>query len=73
MLYDQVLGFADKARASGVAVRLLEGKDMVHLWIAHAPMFPSCQATIDEIGAFLRASLGAESRAVSASPAPAAS
>lgn len=54
MLHDQVVAFVDRVRAAGGSVRLHVGHDMPHLWLAHAPIFRSCQAPIDEIGAFVR-------------------
>jgi epsilon-lactone hydrolase len=58
MLYDQVHAFVEKARAAGVAVTLHTGEDMVHLWLTHAPLFPSCQLAIDAIGDFVRTIAG---------------
>jgi epsilon-lactone hydrolase len=54
MLYDQVHAFVEKARGSGVAVTLHTGEHMVHLWLTHAALFPSCQLAIDAIGDFVR-------------------
>lgn len=58
LLLDQVLSFTDRVRESGVPVTLHVGEDMIHLWIAHAPLFPSCQVGIEAIGQFLAAKLG---------------
>lgn len=54
MLFDQVMRFADTAREAGVDVETYVGADMVHEWIAFAPMFAGCQAGIDAIGEFVR-------------------
>ncbi len=53
MLFDQVMAFVDKARSAGVEVETHVGTDMVHEWIALAPMFASCQGAIDVIGEFV--------------------
>lgn len=55
VLRDQVLAFADKAKASGVPVELLVGEDMVHVWHAFAGLQPESDAAIAQLGAFLRA------------------
>lgn len=54
MLYDQVLRFAERARAAGVKLTLEEAKDMVHDWHLLAPFFPHCQAAIERIAAYMR-------------------
>jgi monoterpene epsilon-lactone hydrolase len=54
MLFDQCSAFARRARRAGVEVTEHIGADMVHLWMALAPMFPNCQTAIDEMGAFVK-------------------
>ena len=55
VLRDQVVAFADKAKASGVPVELLVGEDMVHVWHAFAGLQPDSDEAIAKVGAFLRA------------------
>jgi acetyl esterase/lipase len=55
VLRDQVLAFAEKAKASGVPVELLVGEDMVHVWHAFAGLQPDADEAIANVGAFLRA------------------
>ncbi len=54
MLYDQVMRFAERAKAAGVKLTLEEAKDMVHDWHLLAPFFPHCQAAIDRLAAYMR-------------------
>ena len=54
-MLDDAVGFADKARAAGVDVRLHVGRGMVHCYPAMAPMFPEATAALNDICAFLAA------------------
>jgi epsilon-lactone hydrolase len=53
LLRDQVLAFADQARASGVEVTTHVPPDMVHLWLSLASMFPQCQTDIELVGRYV--------------------
>ncbi len=53
LLRDQIVAFAEKARAAGVPVELLVGQDMVHVWPAFAGIEPRAKEAVRRIGAFI--------------------
>jgi monoterpene epsilon-lactone hydrolase len=57
-MLDDSVRFAEKAQAAGVDVRLHVGRGMVHCYPALAPLFPEATAALDDICAFLAASIG---------------
>ncbi len=54
ILYDDSLTIARKAKAAGVDVTLVEEPDLFHVWHAYAPMLEEAQASVAQLGAFLR-------------------
>src|SRR5687768_8114345 len=54
MLFDQVIAFAQRAKAAAVEVTFESYPDRVHLWHALAPLFPEFQESFDRIGKFVR-------------------
>jgi len=54
MILDQVVGFAERARAAGVDARLRVWEDCFHDWPVYAPVLADGRRAIDEIGAFVR-------------------
>jgi epsilon-lactone hydrolase len=59
VLRDQVLAFAERARAAGADVQLSAYADMVHVWHMMRSGTPDAQRAIDEVGAFVREHAGA--------------
>ena len=57
ILYDDAITVADKARAAGVEVELLDEPELFHVWHAFAPMLDEGQAAVEKIGAFLQKQL----------------
>jgi acetyl esterase/lipase len=55
MLRDQVVAFAEKARAAGVDVTLRVWDECIHDWPIYAALLPEGVRAIDEIGDFVRA------------------
>src|SRR5262245_4802877 len=56
-LLDDAVGFAARARAAGVDVRLEQWDEMIHVWQAFAPLLPEAGAALHQIGQFVRARL----------------
>ncbi len=54
ILYDDAITVADKARAAGVEVKLLDEPELFHVWHAFAPMLEEGQQAVEKIGAFLQ-------------------
>lgn len=54
MLFDQIVAFAEKAKAAGVDAKLSIGQDMIHNWHTLAGMFPEPARAVAECGAFVR-------------------
>jgi acetyl esterase/lipase len=54
ILYDDSITIADKARAAGVEVELLDEPELFHVWHAFAPMLEEAQDAVEKIGAFLQ-------------------
>ena len=54
ILYDDAITVADKARAAGVTVELLDEPELFHVWHAFAPMLDEGQEAVEKIGAFLQ-------------------
>jgi monoterpene epsilon-lactone hydrolase len=54
MILDQVVAFANKARAAGIEARLRVWEDCFHDWPVYAPLLADGRRAIDEIGAFVR-------------------
>jgi acetyl esterase/lipase len=54
ILYDDAITVADKARAAGVEVELLDEPELFHVWHAFAPMLDEGQEAVEKIGAFLQ-------------------
>lgn len=54
ILYDDAITVADKARAAGVTVELLDEPELFHVWHAFAPMLEEGQEAVEKIGAFLQ-------------------
>lgn len=54
LLYDEVVAFADKARAQGVVVTLEPWPDMPHAWASLKEFFPQAQEAIEAIGQYVR-------------------
>jgi epsilon-lactone hydrolase len=57
IMLDDAVKFADLARAAGVEVTLKVWPGMVHCFAFFAPMFPEATAGMNELGAFIRATL----------------
>jgi acetyl esterase/lipase len=58
VLRDQILAFAERARAAGADVQLAAYADMVHVWHMMRAATPAAQRAIDEVGAFVRQHAG---------------
>ncbi len=54
ILYDDAITVADKARAAGVEVELLDEPELFHVWHAFAPMLEEGQEAVEKIGTFLQ-------------------
>lgn len=54
ILYDDSLTIARKAKAAGGDVTLVEEPDLFHVWHAYAPMLEEAQASVEQIGVFLK-------------------
>lgn len=54
VLYDQILAFAEKAKAAGVPTHLSIHADMIHLWHTMAAIFPESKHAIHECASFIR-------------------
>lgn len=54
VLHDQVVEFAQKAKAAGAQVELDVAPDMVHVWHAFAGLQPEADAAIARIGQFVQ-------------------
>ncbi|HUK62579.1 MAG TPA: alpha/beta hydrolase [Dongiaceae bacterium] len=54
MIVDQVVAFADRARAAGVDVRLRVWESCFHDWPVYAAVLADGRRAIDEVGAFVR-------------------
>ncbi len=54
ILYDDSLTIARKAKAAGVDVTFVEEPDLFHVWHAYAPMLEEAQASVEQIGVFLK-------------------
>lgn len=54
MLYDQVVGFATRARQAGVELTLEVGEDRAHVWHTLTTFFPEIEKDIERIGSFVR-------------------
>jgi len=55
VMRDQVVAFAEAAKAAGVPVELHVGEDMVHVFHAFFDVQPDAETAIERIGAFLKA------------------
>ena len=53
-LLDDSTRLADRAKASGVTVKLDIWEDMIHVWPIFAPVLPEGQQAIERIGEFVR-------------------
>ena len=53
-LLDDSTRLADRAKASGVTVKLDIWEDMIHVWPIFAPVLPEGQQAIEHIGEFVR-------------------
>lgn len=58
IMLDDAVRFAELARAAGVEVTLRVWQGMVHCFAFFSPMFPEATAGMNELGAFIRATLG---------------
>lgn len=58
VLHDQVVEFADRARAAGVDVTLVVGADMVHVYPAFLGLVPEASEAFAAAGAFVRTHTG---------------
>jgi acetyl esterase/lipase len=58
LLYDEVVAFADKARAQGVEVTLQPYPNMAHGWELLKDFFPEAQRSVEAIAAFAAALQG---------------
>lgn len=54
ILYDDAITIAEKARAAGVEVELVDEPELFHVWHAFAPMLEEAQQAVEEIGTFLK-------------------
>ena len=54
ILYDDAITVAEKARAVGIEVELLDEPELFHVWHAFAPMLEEGQEAVEKIGAFLQ-------------------
>jgi acetyl esterase/lipase len=52
-LLDDVLRFADVARAAGVDLTCEQWPDMIHVWHMFAPRLPAASDALDAIGTWL--------------------
>ena len=57
-LRDEGEAFAKKAREAGVDVRFEEWPEMIHNWHVFAPMLDEATGALDQIGGFLRETVG---------------
>ncbi len=57
ILYDDAITVANRARAAGVPVELVDEPELFHVWHAFAPMLEEGQHAVEQIGAFLRKAL----------------
>jgi acetyl esterase/lipase len=55
VLVDQVVDFAQRARAAGVDVRIEVYEDMVHVWHMLSAFTPRAKEAIDDIAHFVEA------------------
>ena len=53
MLYDDVLRFADKARAAGVSVTVQPFEGLVHWWHLFWRVVPEARQALDQVAEFL--------------------
>jgi len=54
ILYDDAITVAEKARAAGIEVELLDEPELFHVWHAFAPMLEEGQEAVEKIGTFLQ-------------------
>ncbi len=54
LMLDEVVQYAEKAKAAGVDVKLTIGEGLFHCYPAVAPLFPEATQAMDEICAFIR-------------------
>ena len=54
MILDQVVAFAERAKAAGVDVKLRVWEDCFHDWLVFAALLDDARRAIDELGAFVR-------------------
>lgn len=56
LLYDEVVAFADKARAQGVDVTLEPWPEMAHGWAMLKDFFPQAQRSVEAIASYVQSS-----------------
>lgn len=54
ILYDDAVTVAERARAAGVDVTLVDEPELFHVWHAFAPMLDEGQQAVEQIGAWLK-------------------
>jgi acetyl esterase/lipase len=58
ILHDDSIRVVDRAREAGIAVDLIIGEDMIHIWPFFAAVVPESREAIDRIGDYLRRKVG---------------